>query len=92
MPTKARVPTLVEMVEMQVYAPGIRAPDKLMGLDLELGAIHGVRYKADTLHDIIFLESDDPISVKEIRSIFHKLDLQARFVGPTQPSAQVIRP
>jgi hypothetical protein len=87
------------MVELQVYAAGIRAPDKLMGLDLEIGAIPGVRYKADTLHDMIYLESDDPnISLVEIRSIFHKLDLQARFVGQTYPVAptpsatQVIRP
>jgi len=87
------------MVELQVYAAGIRAPDKLMGLDLELGAIPGVRYKADTLHDMIFLESDDPaISLEGIRCIFNKLDLQARFVGLTYPVAhtppatQVIRP
>ena len=87
------------MVELQVYAAGIRAPDKLMGLDLELGALPGVRYKADTLHDMIFLESEDPaVSLEEIRSIFNKLDLQARFVGQTYPVAptpsatQVIRP
>ena len=87
------------MVELQVYAAGIRAPDKLMGLDLELGAIPGVRYKADTLHDMIFLESEDPaVSLEEIRNIFNKLDLQARFVGQTYPVAptpsdtQVIRP
>jgi hypothetical protein len=41
---------------------------------------------------MIFLESDGPISLEEIRSIFNKLDLQARFVGPTQPAAQVARP
>lgn len=87
------------MVELQVYAAGIRAPDKLMGLDLELGALPGVRYKADTLHDMIFLESEDPaVSLEEIRNIFNKLDLQARFVGQTYPVAptpsatQVIRP
>ena len=87
------------MVELQVYAAGVRAPDKLMGLDLELGAIPGLRYKVDTLHDMIFLESDDPaLSLEEIRSIFNKLDLQARFVGQThsvarsQSATQVIRP
>jgi hypothetical protein len=87
------------MVELQVYAAGLRAPDKLMGLDLELAAIPGLRYKADTLHDMIFLESDDPsISLEEIRSLFNKLDLRARFVGQThsvarsQSATQVIRP
>jgi len=87
------------MVELQVYAAGVRGPDKLMGLDLELGALPGLRYKVDTLHDMIYLESDDPaLSLEEIRSIFVKLDLEARFVGQThsvarsKPATQVIRP
>lgn len=86
------------MVELQIYAAGVRAPDKLMGLDLELGAIPGLRYKVDTLHDIIFLESDDAtISIEQMRSIFNKLDLRARFVGQThrvarsQSATQLIR-
>lgn len=87
------------MIELEIYAAGVRAPDKLMGLDLELGAIPGLRYKVDTLHDIIFLESDDPaLSLEDIRSIFNKLDLRARFVGqthsvaPSQSATQLIRP
>jgi hypothetical protein len=87
------------MVEFEIYAAGLRAPDKLMGLDLELGALPGVRYKVDTLHDIIFIESEDAsLSLAEITSIFNKLDLQARFVGQThalarsQSATQVIRP
>lgn len=87
------------MVEIEVYAKGVRAPDKLLGLDLELGAMPGLRYKVDSLHDIIFLESDDPaISLEEIGSIFRKLDLEARFVGQThsvkqsQSATQVIGP
>lgn len=87
------------MVELQIYAAGMRAPDKLMGLDLELGTIPGLRYKVDTLHDMIFLESDDPsLSLEGIRSIFNKLDLQARFVGqthsvaPSQSATQLILP
>ena len=87
------------MIELEIYAAGVRAPDKLMGLDLELGAIPGLRYKVDTLHDIIFLESPDAnLSLEDIRSIFNKLDLRARFVGQThsaarsQSATQVIRP
>ncbi len=87
------------MIELEVYAAGLRAPDKLMGLDLELGAIPGLRYKVDTLHDVMFLEADGPgISIEGIRSIFNKLDLKARFVGQThsvalsQSATQVIRP
>ncbi len=87
------------MMELEVYAAGLRAPDKLMGLDLELGAIPGLRYKVDTLHDLMFLESDDPdLSLQEIDSIFNKIGLKARFVGQTYTVAksasatQVIRP
>ena len=87
------------MVEIEVYARGLRAPDKLLGIDLELGAIPGLRYKVDTLHEINFLESDDPaISLEEIGGIFRKLDLNALFVGQTHSVAhslsatQVIAP
>ena len=87
------------MVELQVYAAGVRAPDKLMGLDLEFGAIAGLRYKVDTLHDLIYLESEEALpSLEEVRGIFNKLDLEARFVGQTHAAArsrsatQVIRP
>ncbi|MEX1044546.1 MAG: hypothetical protein WEC73_00335 [Chthoniobacterales bacterium] len=77
------------MIELEIYAAGVRAPDKLMGLDLELGAIPGLRYKVDTLHDIIFLETQDrDLSLEDIRSIFNKLDLQARFVGQTHSAAR----
>ena len=77
------------MIELEIYAAGVRAPEKLMGLDLELGAIPGLHYKVDTLHDIIFLESDDPaLSLEDIRSIFNKLDLEARFVGQSHSGAR----
>ncbi len=85
------------MMEMEIYARGLRAPDKLMGLDFELGAIPGLHYKVDTLHDVIFLESsDEKLSLEQVRSIFHKLDLEVKFVGqthsviPSQSATQVI--
>jgi hypothetical protein len=73
------------MVEFEVYAAGLRAPEKLLGLDLELGALPAVHYKVDTLHDIVYLESEDPtISLEQIRGIFKKLELNAHFVGPVR--------
>lgn len=90
---------LTFVIELEIYAAGVRTPDKLMGLDLELGAIPGLRYKVDTLHDIIFLETQDQnLSLEAIHSIFNKLDLKARFVGQThsaarsQSTTQVLRP
>ncbi len=87
------------MIEIEIYAAGLRAPEKLMGLDLELGANPGIRYKVDTLHDIVFMESDDPdISQEEIMAVFKKLDLEPCFVGqthtavPTLSKTQLIQP
>ena len=74
------------MIELEVYAAGLRAPDKLMGLDLELGAIPGLRYKVDTNHDIIYMEFSAAVpSQHDIESIFRKLGLEAKFVGQLPP-------
>lgn len=84
------------MVEFEVYAAGLRAPEKLVGLELELGALPSVHYKVDTLHDIVYVESEDPsVSLEQIRGIFKKLELNARFVGPIRSvsgSASATRP
>jgi hypothetical protein len=40
------------MVEIEVYAAGVRAPDKMLGLALESDVIPGLRYKVDKYHDI----------------------------------------
>lgn len=87
------------MVEVEIYAAGLRAAHKLLGLDLELGALPGLRYKVDVLHDIIFIESDNAeLSLEELGCIFLKLGLKPRFIGETHylartaSSTQVIRP
>ena len=41
------------MIELEVYAAGVRNPEKMMALTLELDVISGLRYKVDTNHDII---------------------------------------
>lgn len=70
------------MLELEVYAAGVRDLNKVLQLDHELEAIAGLRYKVDTNHDLVYLEVDAPtVTVREIRSIFRKLGLQPRFVG-----------
>lgn len=74
------------MVEIEVYAAGLRNPDKIVGLDFELETIPGLRYKADTNHDIVYMEfSGEPLSVSDLKSIFRKLGLEAKFVGALPP-------
>jgi len=74
------------MIELEVYAAGLRDLNKILELDHELEAIAGLRYKVDSNHDIVYMELEEPtITVREIRAIFKKLDLDPRFIGAIPP-------
>ena len=74
------------MIELEVYAAGLRDLNKILELDHQLGAIAGLRYKVDTNHDLVYLELDEPIiNLREIRAIFLKLGLDPRFIGAVPP-------
>jgi hypothetical protein len=70
------------MLELEVYATGLRDLDKILELDHRLAAIPGLRYKVDRNHDLVYFELDQPtITFREIRAIFRKLGLDPRFIG-----------
>ncbi len=70
------------MLELEVYAAGVRDLNKVLELDQELAAIAGLRYKVDRNHDIVYLEFEQPtVTLRDIRALFQKLGLEARFVG-----------
>ena len=70
------------MVELEVYAAGVRAPDKMLGLALELDVIPRLRYKVDTDHDIIYMEFEDEVPrLSTFEVLFAKLELDLKFVG-----------
>lgn len=74
------------MIDLEVYAKGVRNPDKMMALALELDGITGLRYKVDTNHDIVYMEfSDQPPTVIGIEAVFHKVGLESKFVGQLPP-------
>lgn len=74
------------MIELEVYAAGVRNLEKILELDHELEAVPGLRYKVDSNHDIVYLEFEEPaLTVQEIRGIFRKLGLEARIVGSVPP-------
>ena len=74
------------MIELEVYAAGVRELGKILELDHELEAIAGLRYKVDSNHDLVYMEFDEPtIHVREIRAIFRKLNLEPRFIGTIPP-------
>jgi hypothetical protein len=75
------------MIELEVYAAGVRDLNKILELDHELEAIAGLRYKVDSNHDLVYLELDEgpTITFREIRAIFRRLGLDPRFVGAIPP-------
>jgi len=74
------------MVELEVYAAGVRHPDKMMGLALELDVIPELLYKVDTNHDIIYMEFGGHVPSRHgLESIFRKLGLEVQFVGRMPP-------
>lgn len=70
------------MIEVEVYATGIRSLEKILELDHELEAVPGLRYKVDSNHDIVYLDFEEPtLSIQQIRAIFRKIGLEPRVVG-----------
>ncbi|HEV8184469.1 MAG TPA: hypothetical protein VGP40_00830 [Chthoniobacterales bacterium] len=75
------------MLELEVYAAGVRDLNKILELDHELEPLAGLRYKVDSNHDVVYLGLDEPtVTFREIRAIFRKLGLDPRFIGsiPTE--------
>jgi hypothetical protein len=74
------------MVEVEVYAAGVRNPEKMMALTLELDTLPGIRYKVDTNHDIVYMEFGGLApALSSLKSIFNKAGLHAKFVGALPP-------
>ncbi len=70
------------MIELEVYARGLRDLNKILELDRQLAQIAGLRYKVDSNHDIVYFEFDEPtVTLREIRAIFSRLGLEPLFVG-----------
>ena len=70
------------MIELEVYAAGIRNLEKILELDHEFEAVPGLRYKVDSNHDIVYLDFEEPtMTIQEVRSVFRKLGLEPRIVG-----------
>jgi len=77
---------IVGMIELEVYAAGVRQPEKMLGLALELDVMSNLRYKVDTNHDIVYMEfAGDVPSAGTLHSVFGKMGLEARFVGQLPP-------
>ena len=74
--------TLGAMIELEVYAAGVRDLNKILELDHQLEAVPALRYKVDSNHDLVYFEMEEAtVTVREIRASFRRLGLEPRFVG-----------
>jgi hypothetical protein len=71
------------MIEVEIYAPGVRTEAAMMQLRNQMDHFPRIRYKVDAPHDIVYFEIDRPgdINQQEIHQIFDAIDLVPRFVG-----------
>ena len=70
------------MIELEIYAAGLRNIDKILELDHQLEAIPRLRYKVDRNHDLVYLEMEETaITLRELRAMFRNIGLEPRFIG-----------
>jgi hypothetical protein len=70
------------MIELEVYAAGIRQLDKILELDHEFETVAGLRYKIDNNHDIVYMEMEEPsLTLAEVRAVFRRIGLEPKIVG-----------
>jgi hypothetical protein len=71
------------MIELEVYAKGLRATKYLVELRGQMDMLPKVRYKIDVRHDLVYFEIDHPeeVSLKQIHCLFTDIGLNPRFVG-----------
>ena len=71
------------MIELEVYARGLRKESCLAELQSQMNLLPRIRYKIDTNHDLVYFEIDDPqeVSLRQLNDIFTHIGLIPRFVG-----------
>lgn len=71
------------MIELEVYAQGLRQNDYVMQLRSQMDLLPRVRYKVDLNHDLVYFEVDraEDITQRQLTGIFEAIGLQPRFVG-----------
>jgi len=79
------------MIELEVYARGLRAESVLLQLRGQMDMLSHMRYKIDANHDIVYFEIDDPkkVSLRQIDNVFTNIGLEPRFVGQLPEELEV---
>jgi len=86
-----RFVTLLGMIELEVYACGLRDGDNLLQLQSQMDVMPRIRYKVDVRHDLVYFEIDNPADVtqRQIAKLFEAIGLEARFVGQIPPEIEL---
>ena len=70
------------MIELEVYATGLRDLNTILELDRQLETVPGLRYKVDRNHDLVYFELEEAgVTLRELRAMFRKIGLEPRFIG-----------
>jgi len=71
------------MIEIEVYAKGLRAESAQIELRAQMDLLPDIRYKVDTYHDLVYFEIDAPqsVSLRRLNDIFTCIGLEPRIVG-----------
>lgn len=71
------------MIELEVYAKGLRTESTLKELHGQMDHLPQVRYKIDTHHDLVYFEIDkgSAVSLRRLTAIFTNIGLIPRIVG-----------
>ncbi len=70
------------MLEIEIYAAGVRQNDHIMQLGHEFEMIEGLRYKVDTNHDIVYIEMDRLVlTLDDLLGVFKKMSLEPQIIG-----------
>ncbi len=71
------------MIELEVYARGLRKESTILELRNQMDMLPRVRYKIDANHDLVYFEFDDPeeVSLRQLNDLFTHIGLIPRFVG-----------
>jgi hypothetical protein len=71
------------MIELEIYAPGLRQESILKAFCSQMDLQPQVRYKIDTHHDLVYFEVDHPEHVMpmDLLEPFNDIGLSPRIVG-----------
>jgi hypothetical protein len=71
------------MIEIEIYANGLRQADRILQLRNQMDLMPRVRYKIDANHDIVYFEADAErdMSLEQITAAFEVIGLTPRIVG-----------